>query len=195
MHLVNGFSTCKLPLRLDVQCKDGYSNRGSSCVQQTTLKEKLVLAVSLGIVLGLCVGILLYLVRKHPERAKKIIGSFVRKRVHGFQLKQTCYAISSGTEVKLACKIFFEVPLSAWVEFSFEEPLDLFIAGHFSGLGLLQRERRFTETRLHFSAWCLSLSSVYFATALAVSYMLFNTVIPAGNAVNHGLVVPYFAQF
>ena len=51
-------------------------------MQQTTLKEKLVLAVSLGIVLGLCVGILLYLVRKHPERAKKIIRSFVRKRVH-----------------------------------------------------------------------------------------------------------------
>ena len=82
MHLIAGSSTCKIPSRLDVTCKDGYRNHDSSCVQQTTLKEKLVLAVSLGTVLALCVVILLYLVRKHPERAKKIFVSFVRTRVH-----------------------------------------------------------------------------------------------------------------
>ena len=63
-----------------------------------------------------------------------------------------CYAISSGTEVKLACKIFFEVPplVPAFGARRFSllfEPL--FSLG--AGLGFLHRERRFREIHLRLS--------------------------------------------
>ena len=34
LHIVDGDSSCKLPSRLDVICKDGYAERNQACVQQ-----------------------------------------------------------------------------------------------------------------------------------------------------------------
>ena len=41
----------------------------------------LIYGISIGAVLALCVGLLLYLVRKNPKRAKKIFLSFLRHEV------------------------------------------------------------------------------------------------------------------
>jgi hypothetical protein len=49
---------------------------------------QVILGVSVGIVLALCVGLLLYLVRTHPKRLKKIAISFLRAR-HGLN-STTC---------------------------------------------------------------------------------------------------------
>ena len=40
--------------------------------------ESIVKGVCFGVVLALCILMLGYLVRKHPERAKKILLSFIR---------------------------------------------------------------------------------------------------------------------
>ena len=42
--------------------------------------EQVIMGVSAGVVCALCVAILIYLVRKDPARAQKILFSFVRTR-------------------------------------------------------------------------------------------------------------------
>ena len=40
--------------------------------------EQVIMGVSVGVVCALCIAILIYLVRKDPARAKKILFSFIR---------------------------------------------------------------------------------------------------------------------
>ena len=56
LHIADGISSCKLPSRLHVSCKDGYAQRNLACEQQKDLQ--LVLATLIGVMLAFCVGIL-----------------------------------------------------------------------------------------------------------------------------------------
>ena len=69
---------------------------------------QLAMGISIGVVLALLIGVLLFLVRKRPERIKKVLGSFIRTH-RGLLPALTAPAsvALAGTEMKLALKIFF----------------------------------------------------------------------------------------
>ena len=68
MRPVDGSSTCKIPSRLDVECKEGYGNQGSSCKQQTRLNMKLVIAVSIWTGVGMALLAMVYFFRQRAVR-------------------------------------------------------------------------------------------------------------------------------
>ena len=55
--------------------------RSSAVVARLAVKSsqmQLAMGISIGVVLALLIGVLLFLVRKRPERIKKVLGSFIR---------------------------------------------------------------------------------------------------------------------
>ena len=51
------------------------------------MHNQVIQGVCIGVALALCVAILIYLVRKDPKRAKKILFSFIRTQTTGFHEK------------------------------------------------------------------------------------------------------------
>ena len=75
---------CEPPEQLiGLQCLDLSKVPTSACecmlicmlgVRMPQINKKLIMAIVIGVVLAFCVGLLLFLVRKNPRRAKKIMG-------------------------------------------------------------------------------------------------------------------------
>ena len=83
---------------------------------------QVIMGASLGVVLALCVGLLLFLARKNPKRIKKLFYSFVR------------------TEIQLGINLFLEVQgmhaIGAAPIVSFPQRSQIFV-----GVGFFDRER------------------------------------------------------
>ena len=77
----NSSSACTLQSILYLECKDGHEQVGTVCVlkpEDTKAGLQIVLGISLGVVLALCVLGFLALIRTNPQRAKKLFVSFMR---------------------------------------------------------------------------------------------------------------------
>ena len=80
----NGSSVCTLMPEMILDCKEGFDAEGRGCIPTphgTQTNLEIVLATAVGIVLALCVGLLLFFIRKHPEGARKLFFSFIRTEV------------------------------------------------------------------------------------------------------------------
>ena len=77
----NSSSVCTLMSEMILDCKEGFYAKDRGCISTphgTQTNLKIVLATAVGIVLALCVGLLLFFIRKHPEGARKLFFSFIR---------------------------------------------------------------------------------------------------------------------
>ena len=71
---------CSLFERLHVDCnaEEGYFQDRSGCKLKSETRLQVVMGVCIGAVLAICVGILAFLVRRNPKKAKTIALSFMR---------------------------------------------------------------------------------------------------------------------
>ena len=66
-------------LAFTVSCADTYRQEGPGCkLDESRARLETALGIALGVVVALCVGLLLALIRKHPAHAKRILISFIR---------------------------------------------------------------------------------------------------------------------
>ena len=77
----DAYSSVLLLLFWQVQCSDGYSHDSSKamCIQpETTTIMHTVRAICAGFFLACCGVLVIFLIRKNPSKAKKIMGSVMR---------------------------------------------------------------------------------------------------------------------
>ena len=66
-------------LAFTVSCADAYRQEGPSCkLDESKARLEKALGIGIGVVVALCVGLLLALIRKRPAHAKRILISFIR---------------------------------------------------------------------------------------------------------------------
>ena len=81
MEYRSGAEVCDEQILEQVTCLAGYDEKAGECHPIPTKSKtelQVVMAVSISTVLALCAGLLIFLVYKHPKKAKTILISFMR---------------------------------------------------------------------------------------------------------------------
>ena len=83
MLLRDNSTSCVLKSTLQIECDRDYEAKGTRCIKTATnaTSETLGKAIAAGVTLALCIGLLMFLVRRDPKRARELLVSFMSVEV------------------------------------------------------------------------------------------------------------------